>query len=169
VPVLARLAPVPLLALLLAGCTSFADRRADDVPPTAVAVTGTPLPATELDGRWSGEGSLTDCAGFDQGCPETLAMTLAIDCSGAPCVVTPFDGEHGSPPLRFEDGRYRATGPVPADDAPRCGGAPASTALWRLDVAARDGVLTGSYSESTLQSFDCGATFVAWQVPLEAT
>ena len=81
--------------------------------------------------------------------------------------MTPFDDSYGSPPLRFQDGRYRAAGPVPADVAPRCGGAPAYTDLWRLELTLQGSRLRGSYAESTVQSFDCGATGVAWDVVLD--
>ena len=74
-------------------------------------------------GEWSGQGTATRCAGFDR-CDGTRTVTLTIDCSGKRCQVTPFDAGYGSPPLRFQDGRYRAAGPVPADVAPRCGGRP---------------------------------------------
>jgi hypothetical protein len=128
------------------------------------------LSPSDLAGVWSGEGSLTHCAGFeDDGCPGTLSVTLTIDCSKKRCAVTPFDRSYGSPPLRFEDGTYRAAGPVPEDVAPTCGGVPTRSALWRLELTVRDGRLSGSYAESTVQGFNCGATGVAWQVTLDRT
>jgi hypothetical protein len=93
-------------------------------------------------------------------------VTLTIDCAGKRCEVVPFDAAYGSPPLRFTDGRYRAVGPLPAAVAPTCGGSPTSTGQWRLEFAVRNGRLLGSYAESTVQSFDCGATGVAWAVVL---
>lgn len=119
-----------------------------------------------LTGEWSGEGTATQCAGFDR-CEGTRALALTIACSGKRCRVVPFAAAYGSPPLRFADGHYRAVGPLPPGAAPTCGGAPTSTARWRLDLVARDGRLVGSYAESTVQSFDCGATGVAWNVVLE--
>jgi hypothetical protein len=139
-----------------------------DVRPGAATTDASPVPSAELTGEWSGEGTVTQCAGFDR-CQGTRSVTLRIDCSGKRCEVVPFDPSYGSPPLRFSDGRYRAAGPVPAGAAPTCGGSPTSTALWRLDVALQDGRLTGSYAESTVQSFDCGATGLAWQIVLDRT
>lgn len=137
--------------------------RGRTVPATAAA-----LSPSELEGRWSGEGSRIRCAGLeDEGCSGTRPVTLTIDCSEQPCVVTPFDRSYGSPPLRFEDGRYRATGPVPAEVAPTCGGVPTRSALWRLELVVGGGRLGGTYAESTVQGFDCGATGVAWNVVLE--
>jgi hypothetical protein len=135
-------------------------------------VQGTPSPAAApassgtLTGEWSGEGTVTRCAGFDR-CEGTRSVSLSIDCSGKRCAVVPFDAAYGRPPLRFADGRYRAVGPLPPGVAPTCGGAPTSTAQWRLDLALRNGRLRGSYAESTVQSFDCGATGVTWDVVLD--
>jgi hypothetical protein len=140
---------------------------ADLLPSTSPSAGGTAPPSSHA-GEWSGEGALTDCAGFeDEGCPAVRSVTLAIDCSDQPCVVTPFDRSYGRPPLRFEDGRYRAAGPVPSEVAPTCGGSPTSTGLWRLEIAVVDGRLAGSYAESTLQSFDCGATWLRWEFALD--
>ena len=134
-------------------------------PPPAA---GSPVPSSELEGVWSGSGSLTRCAGFDDGgCSRTRSISLTIDCSGKRCQVIPFDDSYGSPPLRFRDGRYRAAGPVPAAVAPLCGGSPAFTDLWRLELTVLDGRLLGTYAESTVQSFDCGATGVAWDLVLD--
>jgi hypothetical protein len=58
---------------------------------------------------------------------------------------------------------------VPAKLAPTCGGVPTRSALWRLELTVQDGRLGGSYAESTVQGFDCGATGVAWQVTLHRT
>jgi hypothetical protein len=127
---------------------------------------GRPATATELAGEWSGRGKATRCAGFDR-CEGSREVSLTIDCSGKRCTVVPFGTGYGSPPLRFAGGRYRAAGPLPPAAAPTCGGAPTSTARWQLDLAVRDGRLVGSYAESTVQSFDCGATGVAWDVVLD--
>jgi hypothetical protein len=138
--------------------------------PRSTSATGSTSAPSDLAGEWSGKGSLTHCAGFeDDGCPGTRSVTLTIDCSKKRCAVTPFDRSYGSPPLRFEDGRYRAAGPVPADVAPTCGGVPTHSALWRLELTLQDGRLGGSYAESTVQGFNCGATGVAWQVTLDRT
>jgi len=142
-------------------------RRETQLLPTTTPVTGSVVPPPELAGEWSGEGSLARCAGFDEGCPATRSVTLTIDCSADPCRVTPFDRSYGSPPLQAADGSDRATGPVPADVAPRCDDVPAHSALWQLDLTVQDGRLVGSYAESTLQSFDCGGTGVAWDVVLD--
>ncbi|MFD2092119.1 hypothetical protein [Blastococcus deserti] len=165
--------PVGLIGLVVALLAAYlvvdARRGVDPRLPTMPAA-GSALPSSELDGQWSGEGSLTRCAGFDdQDCPETRSITLTIDCSQDPCAVTPFRRGYGSPPLPFEDGEYQAAGPVPPEVAPTCGGTPTRSALWRLHLVARDGRLGGTYSESTVQGFDCGATGVEWQVVLERT
>jgi hypothetical protein len=145
-------------------------RPSADPQPRTTSATGSALSPSDLAGVWSGEGSLTHCAGFeDDGCPGTLSVTLTIDCSKKRCAVTPFDRRYGSPPLRFEDGTYRAAGPVPEDVAPTCGGVPTRSALWRLELTVRDGRLSGNYAESTVQGFNCGATGVAWQVTLDRT
>jgi hypothetical protein len=137
-----------------------------DGGPRIATPDGHPATVTELMGDWSGQGKATRCAGFDR-CEGTRAVTLTIDCSGKRCDVVPFAPGYGSPPLRFAGGRYRATGPLPPGAAPTCGGAPTSTARWQLDLAVRKGRLVGSYAESTVQSFDCGATGVAWDVVLD--
>jgi hypothetical protein len=132
--------------------------------------TGSAVPPSELEGEWSGEGALLRCAGFDDdGCAETLPITLTIECAGKVCAVSPFDRSYGSPQLTFSDGRYRAAGPVPAGVAPRCGGVPTRSALWRLELIVREGRLGGSYAESTVQGFDCGGTGVSWGVVFERT
>jgi hypothetical protein len=158
-----------LIAVVVAAYLVVDGRRSPDTQPSISSSAGSPVPSSELEGEWSGEGSLTRCAGFDEGCPGTLSVTLIIDCSKKLCAVTPFDRSYGSPPLRFGDGSYRAAGPVPADAAPTCGGAPTHSALWRLVLIVRDGRLSGSYAESTVQGFDCGATGVAWEFTLDRT
>jgi hypothetical protein len=135
--------------------------------PRVTPLAGSLVPSAEIAGTWSGEGSLARCAGFDGGCAGVRSVTLTIDCSGQPCDVTPFDSSYGAPPLDVQDGRFRAAGPLPAAVAPTCDGVPASSALWRLELSVRDGRLVGSYAESTLQGFDCGATGVAWDLVLD--
>ena len=39
--------------------------------------------------------------------------------------------------------------------------------MWRLELTLQGGRLVGSYTESTVQSFDCGATGLAWDLVLE--
>jgi hypothetical protein len=137
--------------------------------PRVTPLAGSLVPSAEIAGRWSGEGSLARCAGFDDGCSRVRSVTLTIDCSRRPCAVTPFDAGYGAPPLHVQDGRFRAVGPLPAEVAPTCDGVPASSALWRLELSVRDGRLVGSYAESTLQGFACGATGVAWDLVLHRT
>jgi hypothetical protein len=161
------LAFVVLICLVVAVHAAVDDGSLADLQPGTSRSTGGTAPS-ELAGEWSGEATLTDCAGFEnEGCPAVRTVTLEIDCSEQPCAVTPFDRSYGHPPLRLEKGRYRAAGPVPADVAPTCGGHPTSTALWRLELAVVDGRLAGSYAESTVQSFDCGATWLRWEFALE--
>jgi len=158
-----------IVALLIVAHLVGDGRRASGPQASSTSPAGRAVPSSDLVGEWSGEGALTRCAGFDdEGCPETLSVSLTIDCSKKLCSVTPFDRSYGTPPLRFEDGSYRASGPVPADVAPTCGGVPTRSALWRLELTVRDGWLGGSYAESTVQGFDCGATGVAWKVVLES-
>jgi hypothetical protein len=157
-----------LVAVVVAACLVVDARRSPDTRPSTTVSAGTAVPASDLEGEWSGEGALTRCAGYeDDGCPRALAVTLTIDCADDPCTVTPFDRSYGDPPLRFEDGRYRAAGPVPPELAPSCGGVPTRSALWRLELSVVEGRLGGSYAESTVQGFDCGATGVAWDVALD--
>jgi hypothetical protein len=158
--VLAALAALAAVAYLAVATPAGPGGRSAATPSD-----GIPVPSAELAGEWSGEGRVTQCAGFDR-CDGTRTVTLTIDCSGKRCEVVPFDPSYGSPPLRFVGGRYRAIGPLPLAVAPTCGGAPTSTARWRLDLAVRSGRLTGSYAESTVQSFDCGATGLRWDVVL---
>jgi hypothetical protein len=162
--------PVVLAALIVVAVVAYLlvlDRESAAPPPSATVPAGSAVPASELEGEWSGEGSLIRCAGVDDGCAETLPITLTIDCPGKVCAVSPFDRSYGSPRLAFADGRYRAAGPVPADVAPTCGGVPTHSALWRLELTVQNGRLAGDYAESTVQGFDCGATGVAWRVVLE--
>jgi hypothetical protein len=162
------LALAGLVGLGVAAALVVDGRQPPDVQPVVSLSPGGPVPSAALEGEWSGEGSLTRCAGFeDEDCAGTRAVTLTIDCSAERCAVTPFQRGYGSPPLRFEDGIYRAAGPVPADEAPTCGGVPTRSALWRLELNVRDGRLSGSYAESTIQGFDCGATGLAWELALE--
>jgi hypothetical protein len=159
-----------LVAVVVAAFLVVDSRRSPGVEPSTSLAAGTEVPSSELEGEWSGEGTLSRCAGYeDDGCPRTLSITLSIDCSDSPCTVTPFDRSYGHPPLRFEDGRYRAAGPVPPELAPTCGGVPTRSALWRLELTVVEGRLGGSYEESTVQGFDCGATGVAWDVALDRT
>jgi hypothetical protein len=154
------------VGLALAGLAVVAFLVVGQRPDDGALPSGRAASSDQLTGEWSGQGMATRCAGFDR-CAGTREVTLIIDCSGQRCRVVPFDREYGRPPLRFAGGHYRAVGPLPPGAAPTCGGAPTSTAQWRLDLAARGGRLVGSYSESTVQSFDCGATGVAWDVVLE--
>jgi hypothetical protein len=156
--------PLVLLAVVAAvlAYSYFPDRDVPSAPTSGAA----PASSDALTGEWSGDGAVTQCAGFDR-CEGTRPVSLTIDCSGKRCVVVPFDAAYGRPPLRFADGRYRAVGPLPPGVAPTCGGAPTSTAQWRLELALRDGRLRGSYAESSVQSFDCGATGVTWDVVLD--
>jgi len=155
-----------LIAVVLAAYLVVDGRESDGTVPIATGAPGSAVPSA-LAGEWSGDGSLTECAGFDKGCPEVRTVTLTIDCSDAPCTVTPFDPSYGRPSLRFEDGSYLAAGPVPAAVAPTCGGAPTSSALWRLRLTVENGRLRGSYAESTVQGFDCGATHLGWEVTFD--
>jgi hypothetical protein len=168
---LRRALPLTLAGLALAGvggCLVEEPVRGADPHASTPSSAGARVPSSELAGEWSGDGSLTDCAGLeDDDCTGTRSVTLTIDCSGKRCAVTPFDGRYGSPPLRFEDGRYRAVGPVPPDVAPTCDGAPTASALWRLELIVRDGRLEGRHAESTVQGFDCGATRLVWDLILE--
>jgi hypothetical protein len=156
-----------LIAVLLVGYLLVDTRWGTEPPPASTPAPGSIVPSPELAGEWSGEGTLARCAGFDQGCPRTRTLSLSVDCSGGVCAVTPLDRSYGRPPLDVADGRYQAAGPLPAEVAPTCGGAPTSSGLWRLELTVRDGRLVGSYAESTVQSFDCGATGVSWDVVLE--
>ena len=164
------LALAALVAVVVAGYLFVDGRVSPDTSPGAASSAGGAVRTSELDGEWSGEGSLTRCAGFDdEDCSGTRSVTLTITCSDKNCGVTPFDRSYGRPTLRFEDRRYRAAGPLPAEVAPTCGGVPTSSALWRLELTAEDGRLRGSYAESSIQGFDCGATGLAWEVVLERT
>jgi hypothetical protein len=127
---------------------------------------GSVVPGFDLAGEWSGDGSVARCAGLDE-CAQMRSVTLTIECAAQSCRVTPFDRSWGHPPLQVLDGSYRATGPVPAALAPTCEGVPASSALWRLELTVLDDRLVGSYAESTLQGFNCGATGVAWDLVLD--
>lgn len=163
--------PLALIGLVVLGVGAALvvdGRQGADARPVVSLSPGSPAPSSELEGEWSGEAAMTRCAGFeDEDCTGTRDVTLAIDCAAGSCTVTPFDRGYGSPPLRFEDGIYRAAGPLPADVAPTCGGVPTKSGLWRLELAVRDGRLIGSYAESTIQGFDCGATDLAWDLVLE--
>jgi hypothetical protein len=163
---------VTLAAVLLAVTVAVLVTRRSEVEGTAAPgaastpAAGSVVPAGDLAGEWSGQGALTRCAGFD-GCSRTRPVTLTIDCPGGACAVTPFDASYGSPPLVVADGGYRATGPLPGAVAPTCDGDPSSSGRWLLELTVRDGRLVGSYAESTLQSFSCGGTGVAWDVALD--
>jgi hypothetical protein len=163
--------PLGLVAVLVLALAAVlvldGGERAGSAAAAPATMTG-PVADAALEGEWTGGGTLQRCAGFDdEDCSGTRAFRLRIECPAGGCVVTPFESSYGSSPLRFEDGVYRAAGPVPPDVAPRCGGSPTRSALWRLEVVVQDGRLTGSYAESTIQGFDCGATGVAWDVALE--
>jgi hypothetical protein len=155
-----------LVAVLVFAAPVVGGRGTAAPERTASPVRGSVVPGFDLAGEWSGEASLTRCAGLDD-CARTRTVTLSIDCSGQSCVDTPFDPSWGRPPLRVRDGAYRAAGPVPAARAATCDGVPASTASWRLELTVLGGRLVGSYAESTVQGFDCGGTGVAWDLVLD--
>ena len=163
--------PLVLLAIVAAVVIAYlvvGDAPEDGNGPGSAPPSGSEVPSADLEGDWTGEGSLTRCAGFDdEDCSGTRPVTLSIDCAGDPCRVTPFEVTYGSPPLRFEDGRYRAAGPLPPELAPTCGGSPTRSAQWRLELVVVQGRLGGTYEESTIQGFDCGATGAEWEVVLE--
>jgi hypothetical protein len=158
-----------LIAVCAVGYVLVDRERAADLPAAGAPASGSVVPPAELAGEWAGEGVLARCVGFDAGCSRTRSVTLTIDCTGQRCVVTPGDGSYGRPPLEVEDGSHRAVGPVPADRAPTCGGSPTASAAWQLDLTVLAGRLVGSYAETTIQSFDCGATGVAWHITLDRT
>ena len=128
--------PVVLAALIAVAVAAYLlvdDRESAAPPPSTTVPAGSAVPASELEGEWSGEGLLIRCAGFDDGCAETLRITLAIDCSGKVCAVSPFDRRYGSPRLRLL-GR-----PIPGR-GPRAGGGGAQVrrgAHAQRPVAAR--------------------------------
>jgi hypothetical protein len=162
------LALAGLVVLGVAAALVVDGRQGPEARPALSLSPGSPAAPSELEGHWSGEGALSRCAGFeDEDCSGTREVVLTIDCTSGSCAVTPFDRGYGSPPLRFENGIYRAAGPLPADVAPTCGGVPTKSGLWRLELAVRDGRLIGGYAESTIQGFDCGATDLAWDLVLE--
>ena len=103
---------VPLLLLAVVAAVLaylyLADRGVQGAPAPGAA----PGSSSALTGEWSGEGTVTQCAGFDR-CEGTRSVSLTIDCSGKRCAVVPFAATYGRPPLRFADGRYRAVGPLP--------------------------------------------------------
>jgi hypothetical protein len=158
--VAALVAVLVFAALVAGGRGTAAPER------TASPVRGSVVPGFDLAGEWSGEASLTRCAGLDD-CARTRTVTVSFDCSGQSCVVTPFDPSWGRPPLRVRDGAYRAAGPVPAARAATCDGVPASTASWRLELTVLGGRLVGSSAESTVQGIDGGGTGVAWDMVLD--
>jgi hypothetical protein len=159
---------IAVLVLVAAGLLAGLLVRDGDPPGRdGVPADGGAVPPAELTGEWSGEGTLTDCAGIDGDCSGERSIDLVIECSAGLCAVTPFDRGYGKPPLRFEDDRYLAAGPLPPEVSPTCGGHPTRSALWRLELVAGGGRLGGTYAESTVQGFDCGATFLAWEVVLE--
>ena len=154
-----------LVAVLVFHSLAVDGRGAAAPDQSSSPLRGSVVPWFDLAGEWSGEGSVARCAGLDE-CARTRLVTLPIQCAGQSCLVTPFDPLWGHPPLHIQDGSYRAAGPVPAELAPTCDGVPASSALWRLELTVLDDGLVGSYAESTLQGFDCGATGVAWDLVL---
>ena len=126
----------------------------------APAAADSAVPSAELAGEWSGEGAVTRCAGFAPGCDRTLPIQLTIDCSGKRWRSCRSTAGYGSPPLRF---RRAAIGP-PGRSLPTSRRRAAAAHEHRdlaAELAVREGRLTGSYAESTVQSFDCGATGVA--------
>ncbi|MEU2349575.1 hypothetical protein [Modestobacter sp. NPDC049651] len=165
---LAGLVAVVLVVVLVAVVPDArdVDRRGAARERTSAPPRGTVVPGFDLAGEWTGAGVLARCAGLDD-CARTRPVTLTIECAGQACLVTPFGPRWGRPPLRVRDGSYQAAGPVPADLAPTCDGVPASSALWRLELTVRGDRLVGTYAESTLQGFDCGATGVAWDLVLD--
>jgi hypothetical protein len=158
---------VAVLAAVLVFDSLVVDGRGTAAPERSSSpLRGSVVPGFDLAGEWSGTGSVARCAGLDE-CARTRSVTLTIECAGQSCLVTPFAPSWGHPPLQVRDGSYRAAGPVPAELAPTCDGVPASSASWRLELTVLDDRLVGSYAESTLQGFDCGATGAAWDLVLD--
>jgi hypothetical protein len=158
---------VTVLAAVLVFDSLVVDGRGTAAPERSSSpLRGSVVPGFDLAGEWSGTGSVARCAGLDE-CARTRSVTLTIECAGQSCLVTPFAPSWGHPPLQVRDGSYRAAGPVPAELAPTCDGVPASSASWRLELTVLDDRLVGSYAESTLQGFDCGATGAAWDLVLD--
>lgn len=156
-----------LVAVLVFNSLVLDDRGTAAPERRSSPLRGSVVPGFDLAGEWSGEGSVTRCAGLDD-CARTRSVPLTIECAGQSCRVTPFDPSWGRPRLEVRDGSYRALGPVPSELAPTCDGVPASTALWRLELGVLDDDrLVGSFAESTLQGFNCGATGVAWDLVLD--
>jgi hypothetical protein len=155
-----------LVAALLFNSLALDGRGAAAPERSFSPLRGSVVPGFDLAGEWSGEGAVTLCAGLEH-CARTRSVTLTIQCAGESCRVTPFDPSWGKPRLEVRDGSYRALGPVPSERAPTCEGVPASSASWHLDLRVLDDRLVGSFEESTLQGFNCGATAVAWNLVLD--
>jgi hypothetical protein len=80
--------PVALAGLVAVVVAAYlvGDRQGPGTQPSPTPSTANARSLSELEGEWSGEGSLTHCAGFDdEGCPGTLPVTLTIDCSKKRC------------------------------------------------------------------------------------
>ncbi len=128
---------------------------------------GSTAPGAELEGRWSGTGTVATCDGI--GCPPGREFALAVDCSWSSCTVPVFDE-----PAELERAgdRFTASGQIPPWHLDSCAGGGFVTGRWSLDLRLDGGTLVGRYSEETTSG--CGSvvsrtvstTEASWDVSL---
>ena len=124
----------------------------------------------ELEGRWSGTGTVATCDGGV--CPPSEAIDLDIDCSWSGCTVSVLDEPAE---LVAAGDRFTATGSVPPWHLDPCTGGGFTTGRWSLDLALDGDVLTGRYTEQTTSG--CGSvvsrtvstTETSWDLELPRT
>ncbi|MGY1618135.1 hypothetical protein ACI797_15455 [Geodermatophilus sp. SYSU D00691] len=128
---------------------------------------GSSAPGAELEGRWSGTGTVASCEGAY--CALTEEITLEIDCSWSSCSVHVF----GEPAQLQEAGnRFTAAGSIPPWELDSCAGGGLSTGRWSLDLGLDGQTLTGRYTEGTTSrcgpvvSTPVSTTETAWDFEL---
>ena len=131
---------------------------------------GSTAPGADLEGNWSGTGTVVSCDGVV--CPPGETITLAVDCSWSACTVSVFDEPAE---LQGPGDRVTAAGSIPPWHLDSCTGGGFVTGRWFLDLTRDGKVLTGRYTEEVTSG--CGSvvsrtvstTETSWDVELTRT
>ncbi len=110
---------------------------------------GSTAPGAELEGRWSGTGTVATCDGVV--CPPGEEAELVVDCSRTSCTVEVLD-ERAE--IQEAGDGFTASGSIPPWHLGSCTGGGFVTGQWSLDLTLDGDVLEGHYTEQTTSS--CG-------------
>ncbi len=110
---------------------------------------GSTAAGADLEGRWSGTGTVAACDGV--ACPPEREFVLTVDCSWSSCTVPVFDE---SAELGGAGDRFTASGQIPPWHLRSCPGGGFVTGRWVLELHRDGQAVVGRYTEETTSG--CG-------------